>query len=92
MLACAIRPIRFFTFVAVAALFLADVLPTEAAPPGWARVFSRNRIEADPDELYPLAEDHGPWMVMATTFTGDDAVEEARALVHELRSRYKLKA
>jgi hypothetical protein len=81
-----------FAVVAVAAFFLGDLLPAVAAPPSWTRVFSRNRIEADPDEIYPLSEDHGPWMVMATTFTGDDAAEEARELVHELRSRYKLKA
>jgi len=31
-------------------------------------------------------------MIMATTFSGDGAEEQARELVHELRSRYKLRA
>jgi hypothetical protein len=64
---------------------------SEAAPP-WSRVFTRSKIEANPDEAYPLTEDHGPWMIMATTFSGDGAEEQARELVHELRSRYKLRA
>ena len=63
----------------------------EAAAP-WSRVFSRTRIEAEPDNLYPLNEENGPWMIMATTFSGDGAEDQARELVHELRSRYKLHA
>lgn len=63
----------------------------DAAPP-WNRVFSQTRLEADPDNLYPLSEDCGPWVIMATTFSGEGAEEQAKKLVHELRSRYKLKA
>jgi hypothetical protein len=82
--------IRSFLYLTVALCVAAESV-TEAAPP-WSRVFSRTKIEADPDNLYPLSEDHGPWMIMATTFSGDGAEDQARELVHELRSRYKLQA
>jgi hypothetical protein len=75
----------------VGACFTIDAAPTIAAPP-WARVFSRTRVEADPSSDYPLGEECGPWMIMATTFSGDGAEAQARELVLELRSRYKLKA
>lgn len=74
-----------------AIVLLAGMAPAFAAPP-WARVFSRSRVEADPNNDYPLDEECGPWMIMTTTFSGDGAEDQARELVHELRSRYKLKA
>jgi hypothetical protein len=69
----------------------AGAAPAIAAPP-WARIFSRTRVEADPNNEYSLDEECGPWMIMATTFSGDGAETQARELVIELRSRYKLKA
>ena len=35
--------------------------------------------------MHPLAEKDGPWLVLATTFRGETAREDARRLVHELR-------
>ena len=51
-----------------------------------------NRVEADPKKSYRLSEEHGPWMIMACSFSGEGATEQARELVLELRSRYKLPA
>jgi hypothetical protein len=51
-----------------------------------------NRVEADPEKSYRLSEKHGPWMIMACSFSGEGANEQARELVLELRSRYKLPA
>jgi hypothetical protein len=45
---------------------------------------------ADEDEY--ITEESGPWLIMAATFSGDGAEEQARDLVKELRQRYKLKA
>src|SRR5687768_15680516 len=59
-----------------------------AAP--WASLIPYKRIEADPQKFYALGEEHGPWLVLAASFTGPSAEKEARALVQELRSRYKL--
>lgn len=49
-------------------------------------------VEADPDEDYRLTDERGPWLIMCVTFMGNSADEDADALVHELRSKYKLKA
>lgn len=61
-----------------------------AAP--WARILSFNQVEADPQKSYPLTEQNGPWMIMACSFSGQGAEEQARELVLELRRRYKLEA
>lgn len=55
-------------------------------------LFTLNRVEADPNKDYWLSEENGPWMIMACSFTGDQAEQQARELVLELRKRYKLPA
>lgn len=84
-------PIRLLAYSGVVLATSVAASLAEAAPP-WSRVFSRTKIEAEPDNFYPLHEEHGPWMIMATTFSGNGAEEQAKELVHELRSRYKLNA
>jgi hypothetical protein len=51
-----------------------------------------NRVEADPNKTYRLSDDNGPWMILAVTFSGDEAESQARELVLELRKRYKMPA
>jgi hypothetical protein len=71
----------------------AGVLWTLAlATPPWKKLVPFRSVEADPNKQYWLTEDQGPWMVMATSFAGPGAEEQAHALVLELRSRYKLEA
>lgn len=55
-------------------------------------VFSLNRVEADPNAVYDLDDTRGPWMIMACSFSGDDARSQAEELVLEIRKRYKLTA
>ena len=62
------------------------------AEPLWKRFTPGQHIEADPNSDYPLSENHGPWMIMASTFRGDGAQTQARQLIHELRSKYNLAA
>ncbi len=62
-----------------------------AAPP-WLSLLTSNRVEADPDKDYRLSQENGPWTILACTFSGDGAEEQARELVLELRRRYKLPA
>lgn len=64
-------------------------LPAESP---WSKLLVFKRIEADPDKDYELTENEGPWMIMAATFSGDEAMSQARELVYELRARYKLPA
>ena len=47
-------------------------------------------IEADPTKSYSLDEDNGPWMILATTFAGPEAEQEARDLVLEFRRDFDL--
>ena len=63
----------------------------DAALP-FGNLLTFNRVDADPNQPYRLGEDHGPWMIMACSFSGEGAEEQARELVYELRKRYKLEA
>lgn len=51
-----------------------------------------NRVEADPKADYKLTEDHGPWLILAASFAGPTADQQARDLVLELRKRYQMRA
>jgi len=50
------------------------------------------RVEADPRGNYELTDADGPWMILACTFSGPNAEEEAHELVMELRKRFNLEA
>jgi hypothetical protein len=65
--------------------------PVIAAPP-WAQLLPFKKIEADPNKSYPLQESHGPWLILAASFSGEGAGRQAQELVQELRSRFKLPA
>jgi len=56
----------------------------------WQRLIPGRQVQANPNQDYVLTEDHGPWIILATTFSGDGAEDQARDLVLELRRRYKL--
>ena len=62
--------------------------PLAAAPP-WHKLVVFKHLEADPDKLYAIDENNGPWMILAATFTGQGAEDQARRLVHELRTQFK---
>jgi hypothetical protein len=62
----------------------------DATPP-W-QFISFKKIDADPTKSYPLTQANGPWVIVATTFHGDQAEPRARQLVYELRQSYKLNA
>lgn len=68
---------------------LLSAAPAAAAPPVLAAF---RRVEADPNEDYTVTEENGPWTILAVTFIGEQAQGKARALVQELRQRYKLPA
>ncbi|HVX16068.1 MAG TPA: hypothetical protein VHC22_33090 [Pirellulales bacterium] len=74
------------------ALFLTMAVRPAAGSPPWQKVALFKQVEADPDKTYTLTDQHGPWVIMAQTFSGDEAEEQADELVLELRSKYKLRA
>ena len=82
-----------FAFLTFAAGWLWAAGPNSAvAEPLWAKLVPGKRVEADPNKDYVMTELNGPWMIVATTFSGDGAEDHARELVLELRSRYKVEA
>lgn len=60
-----------------------------AAPP-LRNVFKRS--DAAGLESLKLTDKHGPWMIFAGSFAGSGAETDARNLVKELRTRYRLQA
>jgi len=75
-------------------LFTLGLVPWSfsAAAAPWENLLTLNRVEADPNKPYKLSESNGPWMIMACSFSGEEAARQARELVQELRERYKLPA
>lgn len=59
---------------------------------GWLPTSWFASAEGDPQAMHPLAEKDGPWLILATTFRGETARDDARRLVGELRARHRLKA
>lgn len=59
---------------------------------GWLPTSWFTPQTVDTRAMYPLAEKDGPWLVLATTFRGQGARDDARRLVQELRSRHGLTA
>jgi hypothetical protein len=55
-------------------------------------LFVATKVEADPNKDYQLTKENGPWLVMACTFSGENAYEQARDLALELRREYKVPA
>lgn len=74
-----------------AAVLVSSTTATKAAAP-WQALVPFKKVDVDPNSSYPVAQTNGPWMIMATTFHGEDAETKAQALVYELRSKYKLPA
>ncbi len=48
------------------------------------------RQQDSKENRYELSDKEGPWLVFATSFAGEGALDEAKELVDELRTRYKL--
>ena len=83
-------PLPFRLALVVLATLLGP--PRAAGQGGWLPASWFGAEQVDLQAMYPLAEKDGPWLVLATTFRGETAREDARRLVQELRSRHKLEA
>lgn len=58
----------------------------------WKQFAPVARVDADPGGDFGLTQENGPWLVMAATFSGNGAEEQARELALEFRQRYNLPA
>ena len=62
------------------------------AQSGWLPTSWFGPAEIPADAMFPLSEKDGPWLVLAATFRGAGAREDARRLVQELRRDLRLEA
>jgi len=79
-------------FPAASLAALLAIAPEARAQSGWLPTSWFAQETVDAKSMFPLAEGDGPWLVLATTFRGEGARDDARRLSHELRNRHKLKA
>lgn len=82
---------RLSIFLGIVLLVVAVMSATTQAGP-LDNLFSTKKVEADPNKDYQLTQENGPWLVMACTFSGENAYEQAHDLALELRREYKLPA
>lgn len=82
------RTSRTWTLLIALGLIGAAITTTTAGP--LKNLF--RRVDANPEREYTLTPDNGPWIIMAASFAGEGAYDQARELVQELRSKYKLEA
>src|SRR5262245_34675749 len=78
--------------VCVIAGGMAVLSTTASAAPPWATLVPFKKVEADPNKTYELDEKHGPWIIMAASFAGAAAEQQAQDLALELRQRFRLEA
>ncbi|MDA1050333.1 MAG: hypothetical protein O3C40_07610 [Planctomycetota bacterium] len=77
----------------VVAISLLTNLATSQAESRWASFIPfRKGVEADASKSYELTEENGPWLILAASFAGAGAAEQAHELVMELRSQFNLPA
>lgn len=71
-------------------LSVAFPAPAPADPPGLLRIFARNPLRATPEPTRELSEEDGPWLILASTFVGEESESRARRLADELRLEFRL--
>jgi hypothetical protein len=58
----------------------------------WKRILPASHTVAAPQAGSTLTEENGPWLIIAASFRGDDAEQQASQLAEEFRRRHKLTA
>jgi hypothetical protein len=82
---------RLVISLAVAALLIAGLAWPCAQAATWGKA-AKKKVAAASDEKSQLTDTGGPWLIMAATFTGDGAEDQAQQLVRELRKELKQNA
>jgi hypothetical protein len=95
-----IQLMRFGLAAIVAGGVFTSTTSSCAAPP-WAKLLPFQRqptpvrtvsAQRPADIDYSLTEQQGPWLIMCTSFVGEEAEAQANELVRELRSKHRLQA
>ncbi|QDS97889.1 hypothetical protein [Adhaeretor mobilis] len=66
--------------------------PKAEAAPLWKQLLPQKRVAAATDGDYALKQQNGPWLILASSFSGPEGEQQAHDLVLELRSNYNLPA
>jgi len=77
--------------LAVAAVWFIEC-SAASKEPLFSQLLPQRTAEIDPNEDYTLSQHHGPWLVVAATFSGEGAKEQAHELTMELRRDFNLRA
>jgi hypothetical protein len=77
-------------WVLVALAVASMAAPTQAQI--WKQFVPVPKVESDPNGDFALTQTNGPWLVMAATFSGEGAEQQARELALEFRQEYNLPA
>lgn len=83
---------RRFGYVLLALSLFPGWVGTARAARRWNLLIPFRRVDADREKNYELTTDHGPWMILAASFAGPGAEEQAQQLVYELRRDENLRA
>jgi hypothetical protein len=83
---------RSISRVAFAVLISGCMAGVPHAAPLWEQLVPRKKDTTATTGDFTLAQSNGPWLVMATSFSGEGGEEQAMELVNELRTQYKLPA
>jgi hypothetical protein len=75
----------------VVALVIVGLAWPSAEAATWGKA-AKKKVAAVKEEDCQLTDTGGPWLIMAATFTGDGAEDQARHLVRELRKELKQNA
>lgn len=79
---------KFVLVPLLAATLLGSGHSAWADPPSILSMFRKK--EPIPEGALELKAEHGPWLILATTLSGDGALDQATALAKELRTELRL--
>ncbi|WP_149498616.1 hypothetical protein [Roseiconus lacunae] len=83
------RTLTLMTLACLCAVFAGPA--AVAAPPSLMRLFGKAKPIEKADS-YVLTEEDGPWLLLATTFVGENAKQRAEKAAIEIRSKLRLPA
>jgi hypothetical protein len=81
---------RLWLSTAIMLLLFACGVEAHAAQPMWRQFVPKKKVPSALDGDYTLSKENGPWLILAASFSGEGAEQQARDLVLELRKQYGL--
>ncbi|TWU05872.1 twin-arginine translocation signal domain-containing protein [Stieleria varia] len=81
----------FLTFCGIAAAATVATTSVDAKPPSLLRMFGKATPIPQADSMI-LTEEDGPWLILATTFVGENSQARAERTAREIREKLRLPA